>query len=255
MGQILFLGTASAVADQQHENTHIAVRQGEQTILIDAPGSPVVRLQQAGISLDSISDLILTHFHPDHVSGAPILLMDMWLRGRKHGLRVHGLAHTIDRLEQMLNLYDWKRWPDFFPVEFHRLPEDRPAAVVLEQADLRILAAPVKHLMPTIGLRIEINGQPARAAAYSCDTEPCDAMLELGKSVDLLIHEATGESVGHSSARQAGEIGRQAGAKNLFLIHYEPRLDGRGQMDLIEQARETFDGPVVLARDFMVVEL
>ncbi len=253
MGQIIFLGSAAAVANEQHENTHLAICQGEQTILVDAPGSPVVRLDRAGIALDSIRDLVLTHFHPDHVAGAPILMMDMWLLGRKQPLRVHGLAHTIDRFETMLNLYDWTRWPNFFPVEFHRLG-DEPMQVVLEQADLRILAAPVKHLMPTIGLRVEFTAA-RKSAAYSCDTEPFEAAVKLGSGADVLVHEATGAQIGHSSAAQAGEVAQRAGAKNLYLIHYDPRLDENGQAQLIDQARQTFSGRVDLARDFMAVDI
>ena len=56
--------------------------------------------------------------------------------------------------------------------------------------------------------------------AYSCDTEPCDEVIRLSEGVDVLIHEATGESLGHSSARQAGEIAKKlklAGC-TLFII-------------------------------------
>ncbi|VVE84758.1 MBL fold metallo-hydrolase [Pandoraea sputorum] len=58
----------------------MAVRSGSQTILIDAglggqfPGFPRAglfpqRLQAAGISLESITDIIVTHMHMDHVGG------------------------------------------------------------------------------------------------------------------------------------------------------------------------------------------
>jgi ribonuclease Z len=179
--------------------------------------------------------------------------MDMWLLGRKHPLRVHGLTYTIDRFETMLNLYDWAHWPNFFPVEFHRL-EDEYMQIVLEQEDMRILASPVRHLMPTMGLRLEFTAA-GKTAAYSCDTEPCEAVVELGSGADVLVHEATGAQIGHSSAAQAGEVARQAGAKELYLIHYDPRLDEDGQAQLVKQARQTFRGRVELAKDFIVIDI
>ena len=62
--------------------------------------------------------MILTHFHPDHVSGLPSLLLDMWLMGRKDPLTIYGLAYTLERMEKLMEAYDWASWPGFFPVEF-----------------------------------------------------------------------------------------------------------------------------------------
>ena len=45
--------------------------------------------------------------------------------------------------------------------------------------------------------------------AYSCDTEPCTAVVDIARDVDILLHEATGAVTGHSSAAQAGEAARQ----------------------------------------------
>jgi len=50
---------------------------------------------------------VVTHFHPDHVSGIPLFLMDMWLRGRKNPLQIYGLPHAIDRLENLMDAFLW----------------------------------------------------------------------------------------------------------------------------------------------------
>jgi len=253
LAQIIFLGTAGAMPDENHECTHLAVTQGERTVLVDASGNPVVRLKQAGIDPLSIDDLILTHFHPDHASGVPMLLMDLWLLGRTRPLRVHGLAHALDRLRQMMELFESHRWPGFFEIEHHKLDEVE-RAVVLDGSDLRILASPVKHLLPTVGLRFEFLPQ-AKTAAYSCDTEPSPAVAGLARGVDVLIHEATGAGVGHSSPEQAGEIATQAGAKALYLVHYHPRSVGGEPETLPHRAAGTFAGPVTLAEDLMRIRL
>jgi ribonuclease Z len=95
MAKITFLGTASAVPDRNHQNTHFVVQTESGTVLVDCVGNPIVRLREAGIDPLSITDLVLTHFHPDHVSGVPLLLMDLWLLGRKQPLDIYGLESVL----------------------------------------------------------------------------------------------------------------------------------------------------------------
>ena len=251
MVKVIILGSAYSIPDTTHENTHMVIVGKEKTVMIDCAGSPIPRLQQASISPEQVTDLILTHFHPDHVSGVPTLLMDMWLMGRKAPLDIYGLHHTLDRIEKVMGFYDWDSWPNFFPVVFHRLPADEMTRV-LESPEMTIFPTTVKHWIPTIGLRFEIKNSN-KVVTYSCDTEPCPQLVRLADRSDILIHEATGLSEGHSSARQAGETGTQAGARSLFLIHYPS-----GNIDteaLIREAGETFKGPISLAKDLMVIEV
>lgn len=251
MARIILLGTSNAIPDPDHENTHMAIVGNDGVVLIDCVGSPKVRLEKAGIQLSSISDLILTHFHPDHVSGVPLLLMNMWLSGREEPLRIHGLHHCLERVEDVLSLYRWDKWPEFFPVAFHRLPE-REFIQVLEREGLRVFSSPVRHLVPTIGLRLE-NPDADRTIVYSCDTEPCPSVVRLASGANILIHEATGAGMGHSSASQAGSVARESEVGELILIHYPNEDLDPGT--LLEQANETFDGDVQLAYDFMEIEL
>lgn len=247
MPKLIFLGTSNALPDAEHENTHMILVGEERTLLIDCVSNPIVRLERAGVNPLSVTDLILTHFHPDHVSGVPLLLMDLWLMERKLPLNVYGLDYTLDRVEQLMEAYDWSKWPNFYPVAFHRLPEEEHTPI-FECSQWRVFSSPVCHMIPAIGLRIEFS-QTGRVLAYSCDTSPCSQVVRLARNADVLIHESTGELLGHSSATQAGEIAAQAGAKSLYLIHYENRqADPAG---LIPMAQRTFGGKVHLAQDFM----
>lgn len=250
MPKVVILGSANAIPDETHENSHLAIVGSERLVLIDCPGTPTVRLHQAGLDLDRLTDLIMTHFHPDHVSSVPLLLMNLWLLGRQRELRIYGLAHTIDRFETMMDLYGWGNWPGFFPVELNRLPEQE-MTLVQEIDEWRIFSSPVAHIIPSIGLRIEfINSN--KVLAYSGDTEPCSQVVKLASGSDVLIHESTGASWGHSDAAQAGEIAEQAKTGKLYLIHY---ANGKFKDEnLVANAAETFGGPVSLAEDFLELE-
>ena len=249
--QIIILGCANAVPMNGFENTHFLVSQAGRAILVDCASNPMLQVPKSGVPFDQIEELILTHFHPDHVSGGPLLLMGMWLLGRKKKLRIHGLKVTLDRFETMLNLFDYQNWPGFYELEFNRLGEEEKA-LVLEDDSLRILSSPVDHLIPNIGLRFEslLNG---RSLAYSSDTAPSERVVRLAQGCDTLFHEASGDSKGHSSASDAAAVAQQAGAGSLYLIHYPPQQEKFEVM--LQEARKVFPGRVELAMDLMRIKL
>lgn len=249
--KVIILGTSFAIPSVDHENTHMVAVGQTQTILIDCVNHPILRLQQAGVDHKAVTDLILTHFHPDHVSGVPSLLMNAWLLGRKRPLTIHGLGDVLDKVSRMMELYNWDSWPNFFKVGFNSIAEE-PGVRVIDGPEFRITTSPVKHIVPTLGMRIE-GVESGRVLAYSCDTEPAASMVDLASGADILIHEASGNSYGHTSTEQAGGIARKAGVGKLYLIHYP--TGEFAQPGLAEQAAETFGGPVELARDFLTLEL
>ncbi len=250
MAKLIVLGSASAVPDVDHGNTHLAITIKNRLIMIDCANNPIVRLLKAGLDVHQLSDLFLTHFHPDHVSGVPLLLMDMWLLKRKAPLRIYGLEPTIDRIENVMDLFGWKDWPNFYPLSFYSLPEKNMVQTLDD--DFYIYTSPVNHLIPTLGIRIE-GIENGKIFTYSCDTSPCSALDELASGADVLLHEATGESQGHSSAFQAGETAQRARAKSLYLIHYN--VDPDIYVHLATEAQQSYDGPVFLTEDFLEISL
>ena len=129
---------------------------------------------------------------------------------------------------------------------FHRVSE-RNNAPVLENEDFLITSWPVKHFVPTIGLRI-LNKLTGNVLAYSCDTEPTPSLDELAANADLLIHEAAGLGPGHSSAKQAAEIATKVNAQSLYLIHYH--VWNTDPAPLVPEAQRAYNGPIHLCKDF-----
>jgi ribonuclease Z len=247
MPKLILLGTSNAIPYEHRDNTHMLLLGDQHILMVDCGSSPLIRLRKAGLDVNNLTDLVLTHFHPDHIGSAPALLMDSWLLGRRQPLNIYGLDYTLDCLIGMMNFYDWKSWPNFYPVIFHRLPEAEMTPIIVDQ-ELKMYASPVHHLLPAIGLRVEFPDS-GKVLAYSCDTEPCDEVARLAAGADVLIHEATGAALGHSSPAQAGGVAQKAGAKKLLLIHF-PTGDFDPQ-SLVAEASQTFSGPVSLAEDFM----
>lgn len=250
MPKLIILGSSYSIPDASHDVTHMALIGGSSKILIDCGNNPLVKLIHEGVDVLELTGIILTHFHPDHISSLPLFLMDMWLMGRKRFLDIYGLHDTISRIEAVMGLHGWENWPDFYPVTFHRISIGDYVPVV-DNEDFCIRSSMVQHMIPCIGLRVE-SKSTGKVMVYSSDTEPCDQMIRLAKNTDYLFHEATGPVRGHSSSLQAGEIANKAGATELYLIHYptgDNSLDG-----LIPDATRQFKGPVHLAKDLLTLD-
>ncbi|KJH86035.1 beta-lactamase [Pseudomonas fluorescens] len=82
----------------------LVVRSGEQTLLVDAglggqfPGFPRAglfpkRLEAAGIELSSITDVVITHMHMDHIGG---LLVDEVRNRLRPDVRIHVCKTEVD---------------------------------------------------------------------------------------------------------------------------------------------------------------
>jgi len=102
--------------------------------------------------------------------------------------------------------------------------------------------------------------RPGRKVVYTGDTKPCNKVVEFARNADLLIHDATFLSdledvaieYGHSTARQAAEIAKEANVDRLVLTHISPRyLDDRA---IEEEAKNIFENSIV-ARDFLKLEV
>ena len=247
MEKLVILGSSDAIPDMEHDTSHMLVISDNHQVLVDCSGSTFQKIEELEIPYEKITDIIITHFHPDHVSGLPMLLMDMWLSGRRSPLNIHGLDITINKINLMMDLYDWDIWPNMYQVNFN-VVKNEEMYTVLQEEDLEIYASPVKHLIPTIGLRFEFKDSE-QVITYSCDTEPCEAVVSLAMNSDVLIHEAAGELKGHTSISQAAEIASKAMVSNLYCIHY-PRDDSYIN-SMIKEGKKYFDGQINLATDFM----
>jgi ribonuclease Z len=101
--------------------------------------------------------------------------------------------------------------------------------------------------------------RPGRKLVVSGDTRPCDAIRIAAHRADLLVHEATfaeeehdrAVENGHSTARQAATIAREAEVAMLALNH----VSTRHPLGLLrDEAREVFT-PTVVPRDFDTIEI
>jgi ribonuclease Z len=233
MPTLHLLGTGAAVTDAHRTTTMLACTDGTSTVVVDCGGDVVQRLLAAGIDLDTLTTLYLTHEHPDHVSGFPLFVEKIWLHGRMRPLDLYGIAPALDQARRCFATFNTAHW-DLPELRWHEVPYEENA-LVLDDLAWRITAAPGLHAVPCVGLRIESKASGG-VVAYSCDTEPSEVIVRLSHRADVLVHEANGALRWHTSPQDAARIAVQAEARRLLLIHLPPNLPAAD----LEAARQVF---------------
>ena len=102
---------------------------------------------------------------------------------------------------------------------------------------------------------------PSVSYAYCSDTMYDPHVAADIRGVDTVYHEATYHSSleatafqrGHSTARQAAEIAREAGAGRLVIGHFSKRYL-QGEQPLLDEAVEVFPA-TVLANEGLRIDL
>jgi len=248
MAELLLLGTGAALtADGSREPTMFALRGHRSTILIDCGSNPIRQLQRMQVPLDSIERLILTHSHPDHISGFGLLVEMLWLHCRPYcrALPVHGPADAIDVARRLFAQWDSSTWKGLPELEWNEIPLEIGAPIATG-SDFELAAAPGIHSVPVIGIRAR-DLHRGGVVVFGADGEPSPGVRALAQGADWLVHEATGVFPGHSTAEAAAELARAAGARRLVLVHL---ADNLADLDAQRRAAEqVFGGEVWLGRD------
>jgi ribonuclease BN (tRNA processing enzyme) len=197
------------------------LRNGEHALMIDA-GTGVGRLVERPDLLEGVTqlDIVLTHFHLDHVAGLAYLPAvgvcqntTIWAPGRL----LYGTASEV--------LLDQVSHEPFHPVPLEDQDiavRDLPAEEV-ELGGIRIgLRRQDRHSAPTLALRFEDT------LAWITDTAYDEASASFAAGCTLLAHEAwftadapRNETI-HASAEQAASVAEDAEAEQLLLMHLPP---------------------------------
>jgi ribonuclease Z len=140
-----------------------------------------------------------------------------------------------------------------------RMLPDRLAALGIAGPDIGRLQR--EGSLPAAGRQVTLEevSEPRRGQrfAFIMDTRLCDAAFALADQADMLVCESTfadteaglAQEYGHLTARQAGRIAEEAGARLLVLTHFSQRYDPADGQRLAGEAAGAFSGEIALARD------
>lgn len=221
MPVVHLLGTGAGASGATRTTTMLAFESGGHSVVVDCGGDVVQRLMASGVDPAGIEAFIVTHEHPDHVSGFALFMEKIWLLGRRHPIPVYGIRPALDQARRVWEAFDTGGWEGVPAIEEHEVRLE-PGAPVLSNERWRITAAPGIHGVPVVGIRVE-DAQGSGVCAYSCDTAKSADITQLARGADLLVHEGTGTTLGgHTTYVQAAEVARDAGARRMVLVHLPP---------------------------------
>jgi ribonuclease BN (tRNA processing enzyme) len=158
----------------------------------------------------------------------------------RYGLERHGLPlYTPEGLEPVLEGLVGSFGDTF---EWHSVGDGDKAMI----GEAAVRFSRTDHPPPTVAVEI---AHDTKRLIYTSDTGPEWSVDAFGSGADLVLSEATYMHTDirvpiHLSARQAGELAREAGARRLMITHLWPTLD---PVASVEEASEGFGRAVTLA--------
>jgi ribonuclease BN (tRNA processing enzyme) len=210
------------------------LEEGSARLLLDCGPGVLARLRERE-GWPRVDAFAITHFHLDHWGD-----LVPWVWGR-----MFGPGQELDSPELWVppggrkTLADLGRRlgsPEMFEDVFdlHEFTPGEP----FDSAGFRVVAQRVLHYdLEAYGFRVSANGT---TIAYSGDSGPSDALVELARNADVFLCEATladpnsegGGKRGHLSLEEATAAFEASGAKRLLLTHRpsERPLDERYEL-------------------------
>ncbi len=245
--------------------------------VVDCGNGVARQLALAGIPLDRIANVFITHQHSDHTADYGNLLWLAWAGNLAHPVDTWGpppLARMTRLFLEMndadirTRIADEGRPPLAPLIRPHELTH---AGVVMQDARVKVTAALVRHppVAPAFAYRFDC---PDRSIVFSGDTRPSASLVELARGADVLVHEvmylpALEKLIGsesqagrlrghllasHTTTEQVGRIASEAGVKTLVLNHFVPGGDPALTDDIWRDAvAKHFNGRIVVGRDLM----
>lgn len=280
--QLVLLGTgAGPVAGQARRMaSHLMLHNGAAYVL-DCGLGVTAQYARTGTPWRALRAIFITHHHPDHnIEYGPLLVIG-WVGGMPQAVRAYGppplQQMTEDYLRSQKATIDF--WAEDFQrpplgmIEAHDLPEPGP---VMQDENVKVTSVLVQHppVAPAYGYRFDF---PDRSIAFSGDTIALDAVAEMAKGADVLVHEATDMAAmeafmrhqiaqgapgnvdvfmrhmraDHTPTEDVGRIAAEAGVKTLVLSHIGPPTVTDEQWRAA--AAKHFKGRIVVGHDMMLV--
>jgi ribonuclease Z len=214
--------------------------------LIDGGGNLPARLRKADLDPQDVTDIIVTHSHPDHTYGLPFLSHSFY---HSHlDVSCWSTDEAIPRLRDSLEAYDLQDPDRYMTMTFESVPTEKPQPLPLVDS-LNVSSFPTDHSRDSFGLVLESSDQKI---VFTADTKPCEAVKDVSGDADVLIHDCQGlhgyqhyfkES--HTSALELGKIADELNVPTLVPFHHNLIELPGGWEEIGTEIREHYDGRIV----------
>ncbi len=237
------------------------------------------QLISAGVSLNRLRYIFITHHHSDHNLEYGALFYNAWVTAQP--IRVDAYGPTgLQKLTQ--DFFEYQK----FDIETRIVDEggvdprklitvhefDKPG-VVMQNDDVKVTSCRVRHPPITQSYAYRFDAKD-RSVVISGDTAYAPELAEFAKGADVLVHEVMylpgiekliqqqgGKQrlrehlmAAHTVTEDVGRIAAQAGVKTLVLSHFVPGDDPSiTDEEWSEGVRKHFKGRIIVGKDLMEI--
>jgi ribonuclease BN (tRNA processing enzyme) len=236
------------------------------------------QLVAAGVPLNRLRYLFITHHHSDHNLELGPIVYNGWAAGLSTPVDAYGPPGTQKMRDDYLAYQQ-------FDIETRIADEGRPdlrklfsghdfdrPGVVLQNDDVKITAALVRHppIKHAYAYRFDAKD---RSIVISGDTAYAPELAEFAKGADVLVHEVMylpglkallarnpnaatlmdHLMASHALPEEVGRIAAQAGVKTLVLSHFVPGDDATTDEQWSEGVRKHYSGRIIVGKDLMEI--
>ena len=237
------------------------------------------QLISAGVTLDRIRYIFITHHHSDHNLEYGPLLYNAWVAPKPPTIDAYGPAGLQELTRAFLASQKFDidtRIVDEGMTDLRKLVsvhEFSTPGIVLQNGDVKVTSVRVKHppIAEAYAYRFDAKD---RSVVISGDTAYAPELARFASGADVLVHEAmyvpaiealvkraTNASrlrehllASHTSTEDVGRIAAEAGVKTLVLSHLVPGDDPSiTDAQWSQGARTFFKGRVIVGKDLMEI--
>ncbi len=238
------------------------------------------RISAMQIPYDYLDKLFIGHLHADHIGDLDALWIGGVISNRQVPLRIWGPTGastengTAYMVEHMKKMYAWdmaSRQGNVntkgLEIEVTEFDYKAVNEIIFQENGVTIRSLPAIHAVDgSVSFILEWNDL---TFAFSSDTYPNKWWMEYTKGVDLAIHEcfappsimvnkqkfAVGDALNvatqvHTSPAMFGKV--MAETRPRMAVGYHVFNDFDTKPQIMSEIRQTYDGPVELASDYMV---
>lgn len=278
--RLILLGTSGGPRPKvdRASTSQVVVVNGD-AYVIDCGDGVARRLVAAGVNLQQLRKVFITHHHSDHNADYGNLLLLAWAAGLTSNVETYGPPP----LERMTDLYFEMNAYDIETriVDEGRVPlvplvhptEITADGVISDDGNVKVTAALVDHppVVPAFAYRFDT---PDRSIVISGDTAYSKNLLRLAQGADVLVHEALyvpgiertvarapnasrlREHIiaSHTTVEDVGKLAAEANVGTLVLSHLVPADDPLVTEETFRaEAAKHFSGEIVVAQDLMEI--
>lgn len=292
---VITTGTGSPMPDKHRTGPQTVVVAGKQILVFDAGPGSTLKLALSRVDVGSVDALFITHFHSDHIGDIGELMLKRWATGSpEQPLPIYGPTGVDEVIKGFENAYKFDKSYRIAHHGEKVVPSSGFGGVahsfdlgsdlmssrkVYQQGEVEVIAFNVDHapVFPAVGYRVNYKG---RSIVITGDTKYTKSLIYHSNKADVLISEAINKKFStmmakagedtetnltaiatdiqdyHINPKEAADVAREAGVKQLVITHILPPVPNDLMIrPFLKETRAAYKGEIYMANDGTLISL